>query len=95
MAQTTRLNFFNANRTLNPFLASLLSLGQSDRPCVTLAGRDRASNREAMTVHVRIDTLGGEDESGNNWFFKGHTLDGRPISGFIHLSDGNGFVEIS
>ena len=90
-----RFDFFNAPRTLNPFLASLLSLGQETRAVVKLAGKvtpDDGKPAYATTVTLEVVSLGGEDGSGDHWMFTGHLDDGKYVNGYISLSDGVGYL---
>jgi len=96
MANTSlRIDFFSAPKSLHPFLASLLTVGEV-RSSVTLTGRVHEPNgrhAESTTVHLTVMSLGAEDGSGNNWLFRGFLEGGQSVKGYIRLSDGNGFIE--
>lgn len=90
-----RLDFFNAPRTLNTFLASLLSIGAARRAVVKLAGKVKPTDGKQeydAEVNLAVISLGGEDGSGDNWIFSGYLDDGKFVNGYIRLPDGAGYL---
>lgn len=97
-----RLDFFNAPRSLHPFIASLLTAGSVDRFTVDLSGKASRDGKppRGEGVALIIQSLADADGTGDNWTFDGYLagkieglgLGDRSIKGFIRLSDGAGYL---
>lgn len=92
-----QLDFENAEQSIAPFVASLLSAVGKERQRIKLTGSAKLSDGTAQgqaTVSFIVNSLGTEDASGVHWMFSGFHEQGWYIKGYIDISKGHGYIEV-